>query len=58
MHRDAKPADFEGKTIAVATVEAINFWQFVFTDGTSVGVEVVNFGIAGPGMTICECEQA
>lgn len=56
-HRDATPADFEGKKIILAEVDAINVWRLHFDDGTNVTVELNYFGPqAGYGMAICECE--
>lgn len=53
-HRDPAPADFVGKTITSFEGDCINIWRFGFSDGTSIAIEVENFGVAGPGMVICE----
>jgi len=53
-HRDIKPSDFEGKTVARVDARAVNMVLFWFTDGSTLALEHERDGI-----TVCdECAPA
>ena len=54
VHRDVRPEDFVGKTIARFDGRCCNEWKFWFTDGTAfaVHIECDSFGLPEP--LICE----
>ena len=54
MHRDPKPQDFVGKTIARVDTKAVNIWRFYFTDGTAVAIEVDAVAPMVYGMVVCD----
>lgn len=42
-HRDVRPEDFVGKTVASVDARACNLIRFEFTDGTKLALEAEQF---------------
>lgn len=53
IHRRARPADFEGKTIRQFMPTADNIWQFEFTDGTKLAIQAEAYDGIGV-LELCE----